>query len=97
MKLIRSYETTYKIDNAVIHDVLEVISKDVNSREEAKELGYLDFDIKIYVNGRMVHEISRLLSKAGTVWQTLIDDTDWELLYCEQISDMKDQQSVSAE
>ena len=84
MKLSYSYEKTLR--GGQIQEI-DIVSKEVNSRGEAAELNYPDFDANLYINGKFVADISHVLAKMP-IWEDLIDATDWEELYCDMKAEL---------
>ena len=70
-KIQASYETT----NQEL-----IISANANSREEAATLGYDDFKIDLFINGKHVSDLTPLLAKTK-IFERLIDGEDWERIY----------------
>lgn len=61
-----------------------VISAMANSREEAQNLGYDDFEVHLFIDHVFVSDISKVFKKIS-VFTELIDGINWEELYCESL------------
>ena len=83
MKLSQNYEKSLK--NGELQEIA-IVSKEVYSRDDAAELGYDDFEVNLYINGKFVADISPVLAKSPALVE-MVDSTDWEELYCDIESD----------
>lgn len=55
--------------------VLEV-SAEINSKEDAETLGYDAFKVFLYVDGKLIADISSVLSKTDAL-MAIVDSIDW--------------------
>lgn len=85
MKLITNYEKSIELkDGSIQHQVIEIVSKEVDSKQDVEELGYEDFEINLYINNKFIADISHVISKNKETWMKLIDSTNWVNAYAEQ-------------
>lgn len=85
MKLSTGLE---KYTNGTIQ-FLELVSKEVASLDEANELGYDDFKCNLYINGKLIADISPVLAKSEA-WETMIEEVNWGGLYAEASNDIRE-------
>lgn len=89
MYLVKISEALVKGQKQELHISTE---RSISSRDEARDLGYDDFIAVVYINGESRGEISNLLNDAG-VWQNMIDDIDWELMFVENYHDQLEERA----
>ena len=71
MTLSYSFEKLHKGQNQVIE-----ITAEVSKRREIEDLGYDDFNVNLFIGGKLIGDISPVLAKAGVLEQ-MIDGIDW--------------------
>lgn len=81
-KLKVSFEKSFrKLDGTIQHQEL-VIWAQANSKQEAKELGYDDFKMDLYIDGKYIADISYVLGKTNA-YEQLIESEDWAKIYAD--------------
>lgn len=83
MKLVKTFE---KFRNHQLQ-VIE-LSCEVNRKSDLDDLPYEDFKANLFINHKLVAEISNVLD-AADVFVKMIDDIDWFELWNEQYGDLK--------
>lgn len=78
MKVIKRFE---KFRNNQLQ-VIE-LSCEVKNRKQIDEMSYDDFKADLYINHKLIADISHVLSNAG-VFTEMVDVQDWEELFEEQ-------------
>lgn len=69
--------------------MLELVSREVKSLDDANELGYDDFDCNLYINNKLIADISPVLAKSEA-WETMVDEVNWGGLYQEAKIDQRE-------
>ena len=77
MKLAKSFERLRNKQNQVIE-----LSCEVNSRNDIDEIPYDEFTANLFINGKLIGDISPVLDNAG-VFTEMVDDVDWFEIYDE--------------
>lgn len=73
--------------------ILELVSREVKSLDEANELGYDDFICNLYINGKLIADISPVLAKSEA-WETMVDEVNWGELYAEAEIDKRERLKI---
>lgn len=73
--------------------VLELVSREVKTLDDANELGYDDFEALLYINKKLVADISSLLAKSEA-WEVMIDEVNWGGLYTEAMIDKRERLKI---
>lgn len=77
MKLTKTFERLRNGQNQVI----EVVCR-VNSSDDIDDMSYDDFQANLYINGKLIGDISPVLDNAG-LFTDMVDSIDWHELYHE--------------
>ena len=85
-KLSKRFEKTLHLKSKLEQlQVLEIVAH-ADNREDAKELGYDEYECNLYINGKLIADISAVLDGAGLL-VGLIDSVDWEEIYADNYYD----------
>lgn len=77
MKLTKTFE---RLSNGQLQ-VIE-LSCNINKRNDIDELGYDDFVANLFIAGKLIADISPVLSNVGCFTE-MVDSVDWHQLYIE--------------
>lgn len=84
MILSKSFETV----KHGTHQVLEISCK-VKHRDDIDDLSLDDFNVKLFIGGKQIAEISHLLDKAELL-EPMIEKVDWHELWAEANQEQKE-------
>ena len=76
-KLSETFEKSIKLPDGTIQHQVLVISAEANNREEAAALGYDDFKMDLFINGKFIADISPVIGKTEG-FEKIVDETQWE-------------------
>lgn len=79
-KLQTLFEKTVRNKNKQVEHQVLILSAEVDNRRAAEELGYEDFKLDLFINGKFIADISPVLAQTG-VFNDLIDSEKWEEKY----------------